>query len=555
MPNKINPLTGKFDYYQDTESTLEEAKAYADSIVLGLLDDRGSFTPAGLFPTTGGSGTDGTIMKGDVWYVTGLGTGVTSAIGSVDVKDGDTVRALTDTPGQTDANWDVMSSPVNAITVQTLINSRTAQTSPADTDNIPITDGVSGNAFKRLTWATLKSFFVLKNSSITGATKTKVTYDAKGLVTSGADATTADIAASTNKNYVTDAQAVVIGNTSGTNTGDETTATIKTKLSITTLSGSNTGDQDLSGLLVKSNNLSDLVSASTARTNLGLGTLATQNGTFSGTSSGTNTGDQDLSSYAPKASPTFTGAATTPAIIVSSETASTIASFDASKNIKSLSTATYPSLTELSYAKGVTSAIQTQIDAKLSKSGDTITGDIGNTSTGFFRIPSGTTAQRPVSPLEGMRRYNTTTARDEFYANGSWQNHARLSGDTFTGTISATNLSGTNTGDQTFLDARVQSVTSSATVTATSTNDLVKITAQAVNLTLANPTGTFTEGQALMIRIKDNATARTITFGAKFRAIGVTLPTTTVISKTMYLGVIYNSTDDTFDIVGLNQQA
>jgi hypothetical protein len=35
---------------------------------------------------------------------------------------------------------------------------------------------------------------------------------------------------------------------SGTNTGDETTSTIKTKLGITTLSGSNTGDQDLSGL-------------------------------------------------------------------------------------------------------------------------------------------------------------------------------------------------------------------------------------------------------------------------------------------------------------------
>lgn len=60
-----------------------------------------------------------------------------------------------------------------------------------------------------------------ENVSITGATKTKITYDAKGLVTAGADATTADIAASTNKNYVTDAQAVVIGNTSGTNTGDQ----------------------------------------------------------------------------------------------------------------------------------------------------------------------------------------------------------------------------------------------------------------------------------------------------------------------------------------------
>ena len=33
-------------------------------------------------------------------------------------------------------------------------------------------------------------------------------------------ATTASIAASTDKNYVTDAQAVVIGNTSGTNSGD-----------------------------------------------------------------------------------------------------------------------------------------------------------------------------------------------------------------------------------------------------------------------------------------------------------------------------------------------
>jgi hypothetical protein len=95
----------------------------------------------------------------------------------------------------------------------------------------------------------------------------------------------------------------------------------------------------------------------------------------------------------------------------------------------------------------------------------------------------------------------------------------------------------------------VQSITSSATVTATSANDLVKITAQAAGLTLANPTGTFAEGQALIYRIKDNGTARSITFGAKFRALGVTLPTTTTISKTTYVGCIYNSTDDKFDVV------
>jgi hypothetical protein len=117
------------------------------------------------------------------------------------------------------------------------------------------------------------------------------------------------------------------------------------------------------------------------------------------------------------------------------------------------------------------------------------------------------------------------------------------------------NTSGTNTGDQTFLNARVQTVSSSATVTATSTNDIVTITAQAVGLTLANPTGAFTEGQSLIFRIKDNGTARTIGYGANFRAIGVTAPTTTVANKTTYIGCIYNSTDTKFDIIGVCTEA
>jgi hypothetical protein len=63
---------------------------------------------------------------------------------------------------------------------------------------------------------------VASNTAITGATKTKITFDSKGLVTSGTNATTADITASTNKNYITDAQVTVLSNTSGINSGNQT---------------------------------------------------------------------------------------------------------------------------------------------------------------------------------------------------------------------------------------------------------------------------------------------------------------------------------------------
>ena len=64
-------------------------------------------------------------------------------------------------------------------------------------------------------------------------------------------------------------------------------------------------------------------------------------------------------------SQTLAGAKTfSTAPVLSSLTASKILATDASKNVQSLDTATYPSLTELSYVKGATSSLQTQISAK-----------------------------------------------------------------------------------------------------------------------------------------------------------------------------------------------
>lgn len=46
--------------------------------------------------------------------------------------------------------------------------------------------------------------------------------------------------------------------------------------------------------------------------------------------------------------------------------------------------------------------------------------DKPNTSTGYFQVPRGNIAQRPVTPLEGLIRYNSETDIYEGYINGDW---------------------------------------------------------------------------------------------------------------------------------------
>ena len=65
-------------------------------------------------------------------------------------------------------------------------------------------------------------------------------------------------------------------------------------------------------------------------------------------------------------------------------------------------------------------ASTTAASTYLAKAGGTISGNVDNTATGYFDLPSGTTAQRPGSPNAGWARFNTDTVQFEGYTGALW---------------------------------------------------------------------------------------------------------------------------------------
>lgn len=122
-------------------ATLNNAKSYADSIVVGLLDDRGSYNASSnSFPTSGGSGTAGAILKGDMWFVSVAGT-----LGSVFCQVGTSIRALVDTPAQTAGNWGI---------VQTTLGF-----TPENFSNKDVSGGYVGKTLEKINiWNTVRTF-------------------------------------------------------------------------------------------------------------------------------------------------------------------------------------------------------------------------------------------------------------------------------------------------------------------------------------------------------------------------------------------------------------
>jgi hypothetical protein len=108
------------------------------------------------------------------------------------------------------------------------------------------------------------------------------------------------------------------------------------------------------------------------------------------------------------------------------------------------------------------------------------------------------------------------------------------------------------------INPRVTNITSSSTITPPSdTVDQYSVTALAVPATIAIPSGTAVAGQKLTLRIKDDGTAKALTWTTSaggYRVIGSTLPTTTVASKVVYIGCIYNATESFWDVVSVAQQ-
>jgi hypothetical protein len=106
---------------------------------------------------------------------------------------------------------------------------------------------------------------------------------------------------------------------------------------------------------------------------------------------------------------------------------------------------------------------------------------------------------------------------------------------------------------------RIGTVASAATITPTAdTSDQYNITALATAATIAAPSGTPVDGQRLILRFEDNGVARALTWtttSGAYRAVGVTLPTTTAAGKVTYVGCIYNAQDVFWDVLAVTTQA
>jgi len=178
--------------------------------------------------------------------------------------------------------------------------------------------------------------------------------------------------------------------------------------------------------------------------------------------------------------------------------------------------------------------------------------------TDFYSISAANAAFQPLdSDLTTIAGLTATTDNFLVSVSSAWasrtpaQVKSTLSLNNVDNTSDTTKNAASVTLTNKRITPRVGTTTSSSTPTPSgSTNDMFTVTALAADATFAAPTGTPTDGQSLIIRVKDNGTPRNLAWNAIYRASSdLPLPTITITSKTLYCGFRYNSADTTWDLI------
>lgn len=179
---------------------------------------------------------------------------------------------------------------------------------------------------------------------------------------------------------------------------------------------------------------------------------------------------------------------------------------------------------------------------------------VGNTTTIQIRYSS-TPGAVPTALSLSAGELVVNTADGKLYfkdSGGTVQVLAQINQATIDGVETLTNKRITQR-------CNAQTTTASPFAWNSDSYDQQSFSALANALTINADAGTPTDGQRAVFRIKDNGVARALTWttgvSKGFRAVGITLPTTTVINKTVYVGCIYNIADSRWDAVAVAQEA
>jgi hypothetical protein len=184
-----------------------------------------------------------------------------------------------------------------------------------------------------------------------------------------------------------------------------------------------------------------------------------------------------------------------------------------------------------------------------------ITGGGGNVTIASYQEGDTTAAFSVVTNISALdSKYFGKTASGEISA--LTEKTLTVHGDEVMIEDSEDSFSKKKVSIQNIKKTHIVSVSSSATPTPDADiTDQYIVSNLAVGATFGAPSGTPLDGQVLKIRIKDNGTTRTLGFNAIYRAVGVTLPTDTTASKTIYLGIIYNLGATKWDVVAVAEEA